>query len=106
MTPTKLASSDNDLVLKDNKRWFLVQSQPRNELRARTHLSMLGFRTYIPSICKTTRRARRVRTICAPLFARYLFIILDLGRDRWLSIRSMVGAAAYSYVMIGQSLSR
>jgi transcriptional antiterminator RfaH len=28
-----------------------------------------------------------------PLFARYLFVILDLKRDRWLSVRSTIGVA-------------
>jgi len=30
----------------------------------------------------------------APLFPRYIFIILDLGRDRWLSVRSTVGVSS------------
>jgi transcription elongation factor/antiterminator RfaH len=94
MPLTKLAPGKEALLLQGNERWFLVQSQPRNELRAQTHLSMQGFRTYIPLILKTTRHARRLRTFRAPLFPRYLFIILDLGRDRWLSVRSTVGVAS------------
>jgi transcription elongation factor/antiterminator RfaH len=94
MALTTLASRNKDLMLKGNERWFLVQSQPRNELRAQTHLSMQGFRTYIPLIFKTTRHARRRRTFRAPLFPRYLFIILDLARDRWLSVRSTIGVAS------------
>src|ERR1700676_582993 len=94
MALATLASDKKHLVLKGSERWFLVQSQPRNELRARMHLSMQGFRTYIPLILKTTRHARQLRTFRAPLFPRYLFIILDLGRDRWLSVRSTVGVAS------------
>ena len=30
----------------------------------------------------------------APLFPRYVFIILDLDRDRWLSVRSTVGVSS------------
>jgi len=33
------------------------------------------------------RCACKLRTVRAPFFPRYLFIILDLGRDRWLSVR-------------------
>ena len=29
----------------------------------------------------------------APLFPRYLFVILDLERDRWLSVRSTIGVS-------------
>src|SRR5262249_50574493 len=28
-----------------------------------------------------------------PLFPRYLFVILDLDRDRWLSVRSTIGVS-------------
>ena len=30
----------------------------------------------------------------APLFPRYIFVILDLGRDRWLSVRGTVGVSS------------
>ena len=30
----------------------------------------------------------------APLFPRYIFLILDLGRDRWLSVQSTVGVSS------------
>src|SRR5262249_60266712 len=33
-------------------------------------------------------------TVRASLFPRYVFIILDLGRDRWLSVRSTVGVSS------------
>jgi transcriptional antiterminator RfaH len=62
-------------------------------LQAQLHLGAQGFRTYLPQILKTVRHARQLRTVRAPLFPRYLFIILDLGRDRWLSVRSTVGVS-------------
>ena len=33
-------------------------------------------------------------TVRAPLFPRYIFLILDLGRDRWLSVQSTVGVSS------------
>jgi len=42
---------------------------------------------------KTIRHARQLRTVRAPLFPGYLFVVLDLGRDRWLSVRSTIGVA-------------
>ena len=53
-----------------------------------------GFRTHFPTIQKTIRHARQLRTVRAPLFPRYIFLILDLGRDRWLSVRSTVGVSS------------
>jgi transcription elongation factor/antiterminator RfaH len=83
----------NDLVLDGDERWFLVHTLPKSELRARLHLEAQGFRTYLPQISKTVRHARQLRTVLTPLFVRYVFIILDLGRDRWLSVRSTFGVS-------------
>jgi transcriptional antiterminator RfaH len=77
-----------------NDKWFLVYTHPKREHRAELHLGLQGFRTYLPQIQKTVRHARQLRTVQAPLFPRYLFIALDLGRDRWLSVRSTVGVSS------------
>jgi len=79
---------------KENERWFLVHTRTRGELKAEYHLRAQGFRTYLPQIRKTVRHARQLRTVRAPLFPRYLFLILDLERDRWLSVRSTVGVSS------------
>jgi hypothetical protein len=76
------------LALEGNERWFLVHTLPHNERRAELHLGAQGFRTHFPTIEKTIRHARQLRTVRAPLFPRYIFLILDLGRDRWLSVGS------------------
>jgi transcription elongation factor/antiterminator RfaH len=81
------------LKLAPGERWFLVNAQPKSERKAELHLGAQGFRTYLPQIQKTIRHARQLKSVRAPLFPRYLFIILDLGRDRWLSVRSTVGVS-------------
>ncbi len=83
-------------ALAGNERWFLAHTQPKSELKAGLHLGAQGFRTYLPQIEKTVRHARQLRTVQAPLFPRYLFVILDLDRDRWLSVRSTVGQRSRS----------
>jgi transcription elongation factor/antiterminator RfaH len=88
------SSAEKTLTLAESERWFLVHTQPRSERRAELHLGAQGFRTHLPQIRKTIRHARQLRTVRAPLFPRYLFIILDLGRDRWLSVRSTVGVSS------------
>jgi transcriptional antiterminator RfaH len=80
-------------VLVGNERWFLAHTLPKSESRAELHLGAQGFRTYLPRIEKTIRHARQLRTVRAPLFPRYLFVTLDLGRDRWLCVRSTVGVS-------------
>ena len=82
-----------NLSLIGDERWFLVHSLPKKERQAKAHLEMQGFRTYVPMCMKTVRHARKMRTVKAPLFPRYFFVIVDLGRDRWLSIRSTLGVS-------------
>src|SRR6516162_1142759 len=89
-----LQVSAGSRALAGNERWFLVHTQPKSEHKAELHLGAQGLRTYLPQIEKTVRHARQLRTVRAPLFPRYVFIILDLGRDRWLSVRSTVGVSS------------
>jgi transcription elongation factor/antiterminator RfaH len=86
-------------ALAGNERWFLAHTLPKSEWKAELHLGAQGFRTYLPQIQKTIRHARQLRTVRSPLFPRYLFVILDLERDRWLSVRSTVGV---SHLFISQ----
>jgi transcription elongation factor/antiterminator RfaH len=85
---------EKTLALEGNERWFLVHTQPNSERKAELHLGAQGFRTHCPQIQKTVRHARQLRTVRAPLFPRYLFLILDLNRDRWLSVRSTIGVSS------------
>jgi len=80
-------------ALTGNERWFLVHTQPKSEWKAKLHLGAQGFRPYLPQIQKTIRHARKLSTVRAPLFPRYLFVALDLERDRWLSVRSTIGVS-------------
>lgn len=81
------------LALEGDERWFLVHTLPNSERRAEVHLRAQGFRTCLPQVNRTIRHARQFRNVQAPLFPRYMFLILDLSRDRWLSVRSTVGVS-------------
>src|SRR5215468_5203378 len=86
--------TQNGLALEGNERWYLVHTLPHGERRAQLHLGAQGFRTHFSTIQKTIRHARQLRTVRAPLFPRYIFIILDVARDRWLSVQSTVGVSS------------
>jgi transcriptional antiterminator RfaH len=88
------SGDQRSLALEENERWYLVHTLPHGERRARLHLGAQGFRTHFPTIEKTIRHARQLRTVRAPLFPRYIFLILDLGRDRWLSVQSTFGVSS------------
>lgn len=75
------------------RRWFVVQTQPHKEVQAGVNLGNQGFQSFLPRIRKTVRHARRSRTALAPLFPRYLFVSLDLGRERWRSVNGTFGVS-------------
>jgi transcriptional antiterminator RfaH len=74
-------------------RWYVVQTQPHAETKAMGHLIRQGFAAYLPRYLKRRRHARRVETVAAPLFPRYLFVGVDIETQRWRSIHSTTGVA-------------
>lgn len=72
-------------------RWFVAHTHPHAEAKARAHLNRQGFEAYFPRYLKRRRHARRIETVAAPLFPRYLFVAVDLTAQRWRSIYSTIG---------------
>jgi transcriptional antiterminator RfaH len=60
-------------------------------MKASSHLQRQGFQTYLPRTLKRRRHARRIETLPAPLFPRYLFVAIDMATQRWRSIQSTIG---------------
>jgi transcription antitermination factor NusG len=83
----------SDLRIERNQGWFLARALPSAELQPELHLEAQGFPTHVPQVLRTMCHSRHLRAVRALLFPRYLFIILDLGRDRWLSVRSTIGVS-------------
>ena len=73
--------------------WYVVETHSHAEAKAAAHLRRQGFEIYLPRYCKKRRHARRVESVVAPLFPRYLFVAIDMATQRWRSIRSTVGVA-------------
>lgn len=71
--------------------WYAVHTQPRAEAQARHHLERQGFSVYLPQYLKRRRHARRVETVTAPLFPRYLFVGFDPESCRWRAVHSTMG---------------
>lgn len=82
-----------DRNFRQGERWFVVHSQPHRETGARYHLENQGFRTFLPHRLKTRRHARKLENVLAPFFPRYLFVALDLSRDRWRSVNGTFGVS-------------
>ncbi|HML07314.1 MAG TPA: transcriptional activator RfaH [Xanthobacteraceae bacterium] len=74
-------------------RWYVVHTHPNAEAKANAHLGRQGFDTYLPRYLKKRRHARRVETVRAALFPRYLFVAIDMATQRWRAISSTVGVS-------------
>lgn len=72
-------------------RWYAVHCQPHREKGAAAHLANQHFDVFLP--CRETmrRHARKIETVRKPFFPGYLFVHLDLTRDRWRCINSTFG---------------
>jgi transcriptional antiterminator RfaH len=84
---------------RDSRRWYAVHTLPHREFRAETQLANQGFRVFLPRRLKTVRHARKLSSVPAPFFPRYLFVELDLACQRWRSVNGTFGVA--SLVMQG-----
>ena len=87
-------SARNQLsTLSDNERWYAVHTLPFAEARAERQLQRQRFRTFQPKRHKTVRHARKLSTVEAPYFPRYLFIILDPAHHQWRSVNGTIGVS-------------
>lgn len=71
--------------------WFVVQTQPHAEAKAKRHLVNQGFEPYLPVYRRRVRHAGRTGTVLRPLFPGYLFVRFDPEVSRWRSINGTLG---------------
>lgn len=83
-----------DFALTNRERWYVVHTLAQREFFAQKQLNNQSFRTFLPQYEKTARHARKVVRKLAPLFRGYLFIILDLERDRWHAVNGTLGVSS------------
>lgn len=74
-------------------RWYVVQTIARAEPRAHFQLQAQNFSTFFPRVARTTRHARKLRTVLTAAFPGYLFVHLDLAQERWRSVNGTFGVS-------------
>ena len=87
------AGQDGRGTLEQGLRWYAVQCLSNREFVAAAHLRNQGFTTFLPCQRKTRRHARKFDFVRRPLFPGYLFVQLDVARDRWRSVNGTFGVA-------------
>lgn len=59
--------------------WYVIHTKPRQEKRALLNLEQQGYECYLPMITVEKLRKGVLSVVEEPLFARYLFIRLDVS---------------------------
>jgi transcription elongation factor/antiterminator RfaH len=75
------------------KRWYAVQCLAHREAGAAAQLRNQDFSTFLPRRRRLARHARRIEIKLTSFFPGYLFVQLDLSRDRWRSVNGTFGVA-------------
>src|SRR2546423_13454030 len=84
----------------DGARWYAVHCLSHRETAAAAHLRNQTYSVFLPLRRKTRRHARKIESINVPFFPGYLFVSLNLSRDRWRSVNGTYGVA--TLVMQGE----
>ena len=71
--------------------WYAVHTHVNKESLSEINLIRQNFITYLPKYKKIIKHARKISTVVRPLFPRYLFVKLDLVKQRWNLINSTYG---------------
>ena len=75
------------------KHWYTIYTKSRQEVSAAENLRRQAFEVYLPNIEQSRRYRGQWREKIEPLFPRYLFIRLHLGKDNIAPIRSTHGVS-------------
>jgi transcriptional antiterminator RfaH len=87
----KRAGDASRFQLDSGERWYVAMTLPRKERLAATNLANQNYRNFLPIQLETRRHARKFRTVLAPVFPRYIFVILDVRQQRWRSVNGTLG---------------
>ena len=80
----------------DKSRWYLIQTKPRQEIRAQKNLKQQGYEVYCPMLL--VEKILNGKVVMKPevMFARYIFIQEGSRSDIvWGSIRSTPGVSNF-----------
>lgn len=81
-------------------RWYAVACHKGREEIAVHHLTRQAFQPFLPRIRQTRAKKGRFETRVSPFFPGYLFLQMDIARQRWRHINSTIGIK--SLVMMGE----
>ena len=77
----------------DSAKWYVAHTHAHAEAKAALNLRRQGYAVFFPRYRKRRRHARRIEIVSAPLFPRYVFVLVDRATQRWRAIGSTFGVA-------------
>ncbi len=77
----------------DHQRWYAVRAKSRQEDVAVVNLTRQGFEVYYPRIQRppSPKAKRSPKFALGPLFPGYVFVAMDVGKERWQAVDSTYG---------------
>lgn len=84
--------------------WLVIHTKARAEEQAAAQLVNQGYKVFLPKIRERKRRSNRWQWVTGPLFPRYLFVNVTLGKKDVAPIRSTIGVA--TIVRFGQTMAQ
>lgn len=98
MTSSEALSADMPYAphvagVKANRRWYVVQTRPREEDRAEQNLRRQAFEVFCPRMRHTVCHARRKTLRLIPVFPGYAFVFMDPDRTLWHAINGTFGVS-------------
>jgi transcriptional antiterminator RfaH len=91
MTITQLAAPPPDAAPDQSALWYLVQTHAGKERLAKQHLERQSFAVFLPLSWRTLRHGRALRTAQTAYFPGYLFVSINIQRQRWRSVDGTIG---------------
>ena len=82
-----------DRPLDEAQRWYVAQTLAHREFGASKQLKAQNFRVFLPFVNIVVRHARQTCEVRRAAFPGYLFVALDVSRDRWSSINGTIGVS-------------
>ncbi|PJZ71046.1 transcription antiterminator [Leptospira perolatii] len=90
-------------MIESEKSWYAVYTLPRSEKKLAAQLEKKGIITFLPTIPIRRKWSDRMKTIEEPIFASYLFVRIDLNKEK---IAVLQTSGAHHFLSIGGEIKQ
>ncbi len=73
------------------KHWYAAHTHAKSELKAVVNLKRQNMEVYFPQIRCSNKKLKINKNPVKPLFPRYVFVAIDIAKQRWRCINSTYG---------------